>query len=118
MTEPQADESTVSADLRLSQRLRGLAAAATPGPWAVPVANVFRVIAPDQPHINEPMGMTPPYPWRIVAEMGVEETAARDAAFIAACDPGTITALLDRLDALEAVAEGDTWAAQTFGEAS
>ena len=52
----------------------GEALGTTPGPWRVPGANVFRVVAPEAPHENQPSGMCPPYPWAIVAE----------------CDPGSV----------------------------
>jgi len=57
--------------------------AATPGPWAVPVANVFRVIAPEEEHHNPPHGLTPPYPWHIVCKMSDFDGEATDAEFIA-----------------------------------
>jgi hypothetical protein len=60
------------------------AEAATPGPWAIPNANVFRVIAPDAEHHNPPQGMTPPYPWRVICEEGEADANGHDAAFIAA----------------------------------
>jgi hypothetical protein len=46
------------------EAIKGREAAATPGPWAVPGANVFRVIAPEAEHHNPRMGECPPYPWR------------------------------------------------------
>lgn len=73
------------------------ASKATPGPWVVPVANVFRVIAPDEPHNNPKQGMTPPYPWRVVAEMGDPDGSAADAAFIAKANPKAIQDLLAAL---------------------
>lgn len=63
--------------------IRARAEAATPGPWAIPNANVFRVIAPDAQHTNPKQGMGPPYPWRIVADMGDQDGNAADALFIA-----------------------------------
>jgi hypothetical protein len=60
------------------------AEAATPGPWAIPNANVFRVIAPDAEHHNPPQGMTPPYPWRVICEEGEADANGHDAIFIAA----------------------------------
>lgn len=89
------------AELEGLDALRDAASKATPGHWAVPVANVFRVIAPDQPHTNKPQGMTPPYPWRIIANMGDEDSAAADAHFIALANPTIVLALLDRIAELE-----------------
>ena len=57
--------------------------AATGGPWAVPVANVFRVLAPGEPHSNPAEGKAPPYPWRIVADLIGPDANAADAVAIA-----------------------------------
>jgi hypothetical protein len=78
--------------------VRSRCAAATPGPWAVPVANVYRVIAPDQPHTNVKEGLTA-YPWRIVADMGDPDGLAVDATFIAHARTDLPRAL-DMIDAL------------------
>lgn len=91
--------------------IRARLEAATPGPWAIPNANVFRVIAPDAEHHNPKQGRTPPYPWRIVADMGDEGTAAADATFIAYARTD-IPALLDALaerDARIAELEAAKW---------
>jgi len=63
--------------------VEALCEAATPGPWVLPVANVFRVIAPDEPHTNKKEGICPAYPWRIVCDMGVPDGQGADARFIA-----------------------------------
>ncbi len=61
----------------------------TPEPWAVPVANVFRVIAPHAPHNNKKSGMCPPYEWAIACDVDPESTngpeAAANARRIVAC---------------------------------
>lgn len=88
--------------------LRPLAERATPGPWAVPAANVFRVIAPDQPHSNSKQGITPPYPWRVVADMGEHDGDAHDAAFIANVSPDVVLRLLDEIARLEALQSGES----------
>lgn len=64
--------------------LRVLSESATVGPWAVPVTNVFRVIAPEAIHTNGPAGAAPPYPWCVVANVGHESTGPADASFIVA----------------------------------
>ncbi len=69
-------------DLNL-EAIKARAEAATPGPWAVPVANVFRVVCPGAEHHNPPMGLCPPYPWRVIAEPSVYDPSAADAEFIA-----------------------------------
>lgn len=79
---------------------RKLADEATPAPWAIPVANVFRVIAPDSPHTNPKQGLSPPYPWRVIADMGDPDGTASDAAFIAAAR-SALPRLLDALDEAE-----------------
>jgi len=77
-----------------------LAEAATPGPWAIPVANMFRVIAPEAQHTNGPAGATPPYPWCIVADVGHETTGPADAEFIAAAR-NAVPDLIAQVEALE-----------------
>lgn len=57
--------------------------AATPGPWAVPGANVFRVIAPEAEHHNPTQGRTSPYPWRVICDAGLWDMEAADIDFIA-----------------------------------
>jgi len=90
--------------------VRALADAATRGPWEVPVANVFRVIAPSATHTNERQGLTPPYPWLVVADMGDPDGNARDARFIAAART-LVPALCDGVERLRAevadLAQGD-----------
>lgn len=58
------------------------------GPWEVPGANVFKVVAPNMEHQNKKEGMCPPYPWAIIADTDPEsvggETAAACARAIAA----------------------------------
>lgn len=66
---------------------QALCDAATPGPWATVVANVFRIVAPGAAHKNQPEGKCPPYPWRIIADTNPDsavepECAADDANFI------------------------------------
>jgi len=78
---------------------RALADAATPGPWEVPVANVFRVIAPSATHTNRRQGLSPPYPWLVVADMGDPDGNARDARFIAAAR-SLVPALCDEVERL------------------
>lgn len=78
--------------------LRSIAEAATPGPWAIPAANVFRVIAPDAPHTNP--GPYTPYPWRVVADMGEHDGTAADARHIASFSPDTVFALIDEIERL------------------
>ena len=65
------------------EAIKARAEAATPGPWAVPGANVFRVIAPEAEHHNPRMGACPPYPWRVIAEPSSYDPSAADAEFIA-----------------------------------
>lgn len=83
----------------LATRLRDLADKATPGPWAIPAPNVFRVIAPNAPHTNSAQGRTPPYPWAVVCDTGEEPTAHHDARFIATMNPSVALALADLVDA-------------------
>lgn len=91
---------SIEVTVREAARLmRERARTATPGPWAVPVANVFRVVAPGAPHYNPPMGMTPPYPWRIVHEPDLYAPFAPDAAHIASWHPAVALAVADWLDA-------------------
>lgn len=63
--------------------IKARAEAATPGPWKVPIANVFVVVAPNAPHHNPPEGLCPPYPWRVVVEPSLNDPSAEDAEFIA-----------------------------------
>lgn len=56
----------------------------TPGMWAIPVANVFRVIAPEAKHRNKIEGSCPPYPWAIVADMDTDSQGGPQAAANAA----------------------------------
>ena len=75
--------------------------AATPGPWEVPAANVFRVLAPGAPHHNPPQGLCPPYPWRVVVEASQNDPSAEDVAFIAHArtDVPALVAEVERLKA-------------------
>lgn len=52
----------------------------TPGPWEVPGANVFRVVAPEAPHENKGSGLAPPYPWAIVADTDPDSVGGPEAA--------------------------------------
>ena len=86
------------------EELRRIAEAATPGPWEIPVANVFRVVAPKARHHNPPSGKAPPYPWAIIADADTEGTSGEQAAsnmqYISAFDPPTVLALLDEIERL------------------
>lgn len=99
---------------RLDQ-LEEIAKAATPGPWAIPVANVFRVIAPEAEHENPRMGLTPGYPWRVVADtdpFNVNDTAAAEATFIATFNPSTVLSLVETARLLEQLTDvWDQWLA-------
>lgn len=81
---------------RAAALMRERAEAATPSPWAVPVANVFRLIAPEAEHDNQPMGKTPPYPWLIIADL-VDGRAA-DVTHAASWHPAVALAVADWLD--------------------
>jgi len=86
------------------RELRRIAEAATPGPWEIPVANVFRVVAPKARHHNPPSGKAPPYPWAIIADADTEGTSGEQAAsnmqYISTFDPPTVLALLDEIERL------------------
>jgi hypothetical protein len=79
--------------------------AATPAPWEVPTANVFRVVAPGQPHHNAQSGLAPPYPWRLICETGPYDQEAADFAFIAAARTD-IPALVAEVRRLRAALNG------------
>jgi hypothetical protein len=81
--------------------LRSLCEKATPGPWAIPTANIFRVIAPEQPHTNPKQGLSPPYPWRVIADMGDPDGTISDAEFIVAARD-SVPELLDLIDKCKA----------------
>ena len=61
----------------------------SPEPWAIPGANVFRVVAPSATHQNKPKGMCPPYGWAIVCDTDPDsvsgEAAAENALRIVRC---------------------------------
>src|SRR5690606_23902433 len=86
------------------EELRRIAEAATPGPWEIPVANVFRVVAPKAGHHNPPSGKAPPYPWAIIADADTEGTSGKQAAsnmqYIATFDPPTVLAVLNEIERL------------------
>src|SRR5690606_17625289 len=86
------------------RELRRIAEAATPGPWEIPAANVFRVVAPKAGHHNPPSGKAPPYPWAIIADADTEGTSGEQAAsnmqYISTFDPPTVLALLDEIERL------------------
>ena len=84
--------------------VRALANAATPGPWEVPGANVFRVVAPSATHTNRRQGLSPPYPWLVVADMGDPDGNARDARFIAQSRT-LVPALCDEVERLRRLCE-------------
>lgn len=50
----------------------------TPGPWAIPVANVFRVVAPHAPR-EKPVDPRA-YPWPVVADTDPQSTSGGEAA--------------------------------------
>ena len=79
--------------------IKARVATATPEPWAVPVANVFRVLAPEAEHHNPRQGITPEYPWRVVCEMGEADGRAEDAEFIshARADVPALVSEVERL---------------------
>jgi hypothetical protein len=85
-------------DLEAAKRLEE---AATSGPWAVPGANVFRVVAPDAPHSNPRQGHHPPYPWRVVADLDGPDGSDDDARFIAAART-LVPALITEVERLRA----------------
>ena len=82
------------------ERLRALAEKATPGPWEVQSPKVRTsafVGAPRFGYVcNAPV---PASDWNM--EFNATSQARRNVAFIAACDPQTILALLDRVAELE-----------------
>ena len=68
----------------------------TDGPWEIPGANLFRIVAPSAPHQNKPAGLCPPYPWAVIADVDPDslggEQAAANARLIAAA-PDSLSAL-------------------------
>src|SRR5690606_38182934 len=74
--------------------LRRIAEAATPGPWAV---NPFKAL------VDEMATLTPVCAMLWPTELRTEEQTLSNALHIAAFDPTTVLALLDRIEALEAV---------------
>lgn len=87
----------------LAAHLRDIAENATSGPWERPVANVFRVIAPEAENHEPRVGLTPPYPWRVICDMGgraIEPDDAANASFIAALNPTVALALADVIDGI------------------
>ncbi len=73
------------------------------GPWEVPGANVFRVVAPNMEHQNKKSGICPPYPWAIVATTDPESVGGEAAAAFAraiSAVPSLIEACQKALDAL------------------
>ncbi len=73
------------------------------GPWEVPVANVFSVVAPKMEHQNKREGMCPPYPWAIVAETDPDSVGGEAAAGFAraiAAVPNLVDACRKALSAL------------------
>ena len=79
--------------------LRRIAEAATPGPWRIPGAHVFRVVAPETQNQGDPY-----YPWAVIADADPHsvdgEQAAVNACYIAAFHPPTVLALLDEIERL------------------
>jgi hypothetical protein len=73
----------------------------TPGPWRIPGANIFRVVAPDAPHQNKPSGMCPPYAWAVVCETDPESVGGPQAA----ANARLISAAPDLLAACRSVLE-------------
>ena len=74
------------------EELKAKAEAATDGPWAVPNANIFRVVAPKLRGPNE-------YPWAVIAD----DCRKEDAAFIAAANPAAVLELIRQRDELLAL---------------
>lgn len=75
-------------------RLAALAEAATPGPWHWDGSDMLAPATDDAQF----------WPWQYVITdcNGVTSIDKHDAAFIAACDPSTVTALIQRLREAEA----------------
>lgn len=71
----------------------------TKGPWEIPVANLFRVVAPEAQHMNEPSGMAPPYPWAVVAETDPKSVGGvqANANALLICAAPALYAALERL---------------------
>lgn len=95
-------------------RLAALAEAATPGPWHWDGSDMLAPATDDAQF----------WPWQYVITdcNGVTSIDKHDAAFIAACDPSTVTALIQRLREAEAltnsvdnVASGDGFTTEIRG---
>lgn len=67
------------------------------GPWEVPGANIFKVVAPNMEHQNKKEGMCPPYPWAVIADTDPESVGGENAAGLARA----ISALPDLVEACQ-----------------
>lgn len=91
----------MTADLDLDALTR-LAEAATPGPW---VAQYGGVTTEVDGHVSQSVIYAAPCPNDCGDESIVDRIAPVDAAYIAAVDPATVVALVERLRAAEEVIE-------------
>ncbi len=94
-------------------KLRQLASAATPGPWTAAVwietdGNEWRATGPGHDDESHDNGSEPGCP--------DEQAAQRDAAFIAAANPTTVLALLDRIAELERACDAHAEVANESGD--